>query len=72
MNTITILKKLAQKDDLVLITRKEYEFLKEFKAIKEFSPTAHQKKALSLAEKNLKRNKTLSYDGLVHKLGLAS
>ncbi len=72
MNTITILKKLAQKDDLVLIPRKEYEFLKEFKAIKEFSPTAHQKKALSLAEKNLKRNKTLSYDGLVHKLGLAS
>jgi hypothetical protein len=72
MNTITTLKKLAQKDNLVLIPRKEYEFLKEFKAIKEFAPTALQKRALVLAEKNLKRNKTLSYNELVHKLGFAS
>ena len=47
MNTITILKKLAQKDGLVLIPRKEYEFLKELKAIKEFSPTVSQKKHFS-------------------------
>ncbi len=72
MNTITTLKKLARKDDLVVIPRKEYEFLKELKAIKEFSPTVSQKKALFLAEKNLKSNKTLSYDGLVRKLGFTS
>ena len=72
MNTTAILKKIAQKDDLVLIPRKEYEFLKELKAIKEFSPTTSQRKALLLAERNLKRNKTLSYDDLVRKLGFAS
>lgn len=69
MNTITVLKKLAKKDDLVVIPRKEYEFLKELKTIKEFSPTAIQRKALLLAEKNLKRSKTLSYNDLVHRLG---
>ncbi|MDO8620900.1 MAG: hypothetical protein Q7R31_01325 [Candidatus Levybacteria bacterium] len=63
---------MAQKDGLVIIPRKEYEFLKTLKAIKEFSPTSSQKKALFLAEKHLKSNKTLSYDDLVHKLGFAS
>lgn len=72
MNAIATLKKLAQKDGLVVIPRKEYEFLKALKIIKEFSPTSSQKKALSLAEKNLKSHKTLSYDDLVRKLGFAS
>jgi len=55
--------------DLVIIPRKEYEAFLKFKKIKEFSLTVTQKRALVKAEKNLKQNKTLSYDDLVQKLG---
>ena len=72
MNTLTILKKLARKDDLIVIPRKEYEFLKQQNVLREFSPTVSQKKALLLAEKNLKSKKTLSYNDLVRKLGFTS
>ena len=72
MNTITIPKKLAQKDDLVVVPRKEYEALLEFKKIKEFAPTPAQKKALLEAENNLRKGKTLSYGELVKKLGFAN
>ncbi len=40
--------------------------------LREFSPTVSQKKALLLAEKNLKSKKTLSYNELVRKLGFTS
>jgi len=82
MDTITIPRKLAQRDDLVIIPRKEYEALlelrevREFKPtaielreVREFKPTAIQKKALLGAEKNLSKSKTLSYHELVKKLG---
>ena len=69
MNTITIPKKLAEKDDLVVIPRKEYEALLVFKKFKEFTPTLAQRKALLKAEDNFRKGKTLSYYGLVKKLG---
>jgi len=69
MNIITIPKKLAKKDDLVVLPRKEYENLVEFKKIKEFKPTVMQKKALRTAEKNLKEGKTLTINELKQKLG---
>ncbi|TSC78521.1 MAG: hypothetical protein G01um101433_186 [Parcubacteria group bacterium Gr01-1014_33] len=72
MNTITIPKKIAQKGDLVLIPLKEYEELRGLKRVREFAPSAAQKKALVRAEKNLKRRKTLSYNELVSKLGFTS
>lgn len=72
MNTITIPKKLAQKDDLVVVPRKEYEDLLELKKIKEFIPTPTQKQALLKAENNLKRSKTFSYNELVKKLGFTN
>ena len=72
MNTVTIPKKLAQKDDLVVVPRKEYEALLELKKVKEFIPTAAQKKALARAERNVKRGKTLSYNELARKLGLGN
>ena len=72
MTTITIPKQMAQKDDLVVLPRKEYEALVELKTIKEFSPTIAQKKALVRAELNLKKGKTLSYNELVRKLGFAN
>lgn len=71
MVTITIPKKLAGKDDLVVIQRREYEYLLEFKKIKEFAPTSAQKKALARAEANFKQGKTLSYHEVARKLGFA-
>ncbi|MBI2514690.1 hypothetical protein HYV91_00655 [Candidatus Wolfebacteria bacterium] len=72
MNTITIPQKLAQKDDLVVIPRREYEALLEFKTFREFVPTSAQKKALLRAENNLRKGKTLSYHELVKKLGFTN
>ncbi|MDP2638602.1 MAG: hypothetical protein Q8P06_00285 [Candidatus Azambacteria bacterium] len=72
MNTLTMLKKLAKKDDLIVIPRKEYEFLKQRNILRKFSPTVSQKKALLLAEKNFKNKKTLSYNNLVSKLGFTN
>ena len=69
MNTLTIPKRLAPKNDEVIIPRKEYEALLELKQIKEFVPTQAQKRALTEAEKNFTRKKTLSYYELVKKLG---
>jgi len=69
MNTITIPKKLAEKDDLVVIPRREYEALLVFKKFKEFVPTLAQKKALFKAENNFQKGKTISYYELVKKLG---
>lgn len=71
MNTITIPKKLARNDDLIVVPRKEYEALVELRAIKEFVPTKAQKRALIRAEANLKNRKTLSYNELAQKLGFA-
>ena len=72
MVNVTIPKKLAQKGDLVVIPRKEYESLMRLKKMKEFSPTAAQKKALVRAEANLKKGKTLSFDELSRKLGFTN
>lgn len=72
MAILTIPKKLAGRDDLVVLPRREYEALVELRKIKEFVPTALQKRALTKAEQNFKQNKTLSYNELVRKLGFAS
>ena len=72
MRTITIPKELANRDDLVVVPRKEYEALLELKKIKEFTATLTQKKALAKAESNLRGGKTLSYRELVKKLGSTS
>lgn len=67
---VTIPKALSRMGDLVLVPRKEYESFLKFKKITEFTPTASDKKALKLAEKNYKNGKSLSYDEFVTKLGL--
>lgn len=72
MNTITIPKKLAEKDDLVVIPRREYEALLQLKKFKEFNPTPTQKKALLKAEVNSRKGKTLSYEELAKKLEFAN
>lgn len=72
MNMITIPRNLIKNDDLVILPRKEYEALVGLKQFKEFTPTVALKKALLSAEKNFKSGKTLSYDGLVKKLGFGN
>ena len=69
MATITIPGKLAQKGDLVVIPRHEYEALVRLRKMKEFMPTIAQRRALTRAENNLKKGKTLSFDELSRKLG---
>ena len=68
MNTATVPKKSAKRD-VVTISRKEYEALLGLKKIREFSPTATQKKALMSAEQRLRKGKTLSYHECAKKLG---
>ena len=72
MNTITIPKKMAQSDDLIVVPRREYESLLQLRKIGEFSPTSAQKRALIRAENNLSRGKTLSYNELIRKLGFTN
>lgn len=72
MTTIIIPKKLAREGDLVVLPKKEYESLIEFKTIKEFVLTRAQKKALLKAEENLKKGKTLSFNDLSRKLGFGN
>lgn len=72
MDTITIPKKLAQNDDLVVIPKSEYKSLMKLKNLKEFKPTSTQKEALAKAERNFKFGKTMSYNELVRKLGFGS
>ena len=72
MDTITIPKKLAHNDDLVVIPKSEYESLIKLKNIKEFKPTNTQKEALARAERNFKSGKTMSYNELVRRLGFGN
>ncbi|MEK7629349.1 MAG: hypothetical protein AAB394_02385 [Patescibacteria group bacterium] len=53
MNSVTTSKKTIS-NDLVTISRKEYEAWLEFKKIKDFKPISAQKRALRAAENNLK------------------
>ena len=71
MNVITIPQKIAQKGDLVLLPRKEYEELLSFrlKNVNEVELTPIQRKALLRARKNLSRGKFLTIHELKAKLG---
>ena len=72
MVILTIPKKLTRQDDLVVIPRREYEALLEFKKIKEFTPTFAQKKALTGARKEYKAGNYLTFNELKQKLGIKS
>ena len=72
MPTLVIPKTLAQRDDLIVVPRREYEALTELRKTVEFAPSAAQRNALLKAEQNLKAGKTISYHELVRKLGFAS
>ncbi len=69
---MTIPKKLAAKDDLIVIPRKEYEALLSRHPVETFIPTAAEKKALARAERNLRQRKTISYHELRRSLGFTN
>lgn len=72
-NVITIPKKLAQKDDLVVLPRKEYErFLDWQENIRMFKPTPAQKRALKKAREDYKKGNFITIDELGRKLGFKS
>ena len=68
METITIPQKMASKGDLVVISRYEYEDLLALKKIREFTPTAAEKRALAQADRNYRKGKTLSLDAFLKKM----
>ena len=72
VDTITIPRKFAGADDLIVVPKKEYEALLGLKRLKEFSPTGAQKKALLQAEVNFRKGKTISYHELIKKLGFTN
>ena len=74
MTTITIPKKLINKGDLVIVPRKEYEELLDFrlKKIQEVELTPIQKRALVQAKKNLSKDKFLTIYDLKQKMRIAN
>ena len=70
MVILTIPKKLTRRDDLVVIPRREYEALIELRKIREFVPTAAQKKALAGARKEYKAGKYLTINEFRQRLGV--
>ena len=69
MIVITIPRKLASRDDLVVIPRKEYESLKA-RVVPEVRMTASEKKALARARKALKEGRTIPYEDVRRELDL--
>ena len=56
----------------MIIPRKDYEKLLEFKKIPEFRPTIVQKKALIEARRNRKKSNFLTFNELKAKLGFTN
>lgn len=72
MPTITIPKNSIKNDELVAVSRSDYNLLIGIKKIREFVPTKAQKKALETAERNFQHGKTLTYNELAKKLGFTN
>ena len=72
MPTITIPKKITRGTELVIIPKKDYEKLLSGRVIKEYQPTASEKRALARARKNRAAGKFLTIDELKQKLGFAN
>ena len=60
MNIVMIPRKLASRDDLVVIPREEYEALLARPDVREFAPTKVQLKALRAAEKRFSKGQFYS------------
>ena len=69
MTLITIPKKMAQKGDLAIVPRKEYEEFLEFKKIRTFRLTAAQRRALRRARRDFARGNYITLDQLRREMG---
>ena len=72
MSVVNISSKVTKGEDLVILSKKEYEMLSELKKIYEFAPTAAQKKALTKARDNRARGKVLTLNEIKSKLATDS
>lgn len=76
MNTITIPKNLIKNDDLIVLPRKEYEELYQWKEVaklfKIFTPTIAQKRDLKKAREDYKQKKYITLNEFKYKLGIKS
>jgi len=76
MLTITIPEKLAKKDDLVVIPRKEYEEFAKWrdviKSFRIFTPTPTQKADLKKAREDYKKGRHLTFNELKRRLKIKS
>lgn len=72
MTTITISKKLIKENDLIILPRKEYEEIYQWKEVakffKTFEPTLAHKKDLSQARKDYKQKKYITINELKKRL----
>ncbi|MFH1170484.1 MAG: hypothetical protein V1704_02905 [Candidatus Vogelbacteria bacterium] len=72
MNMVaTISKQVTKGEELVVIPRREYNELQEFKRIREFTPTLAEKRVLKKARLDYKKGNYLTIDELRQKLGFA-
>lgn len=69
MSVVTIPRKLAEKDDLVVVSRKEYEKLFRFWASAE-SISKHQKRSIEKGFQEIARGKFFTSQRVKHELGL--
>lgn len=69
---MTTSKRIANRNNSIIISRREYEVLLGLKKLETFHPTAIQKKALVKAEANLLKDTTLTYGELAKKLGFTN
>lgn len=69
MSVLTIQRKLMQKDDLVIVPRKEYEKLFRFWASAE-SISKHQKRSIEKGFQEIARGKFSTSQRVKHELGL--
>lgn len=69
MNTITIPKKMASQDDLIVVPRKQYEKLARFWASTELLSKS-QTKAISKGFREIRQGKFFTSKNVKHELGL--
>jgi hypothetical protein len=70
MRAITIPKKLAAQGDLIVIPRREYEALLAIKRIREYTPSASDRKAIRSGLKQKRQGKVRTWQSVKNELGL--
>jgi PHD/YefM family antitoxin component YafN of YafNO toxin-antitoxin module len=72
MTTLTIPKKVTRGDELVVMSRKEYERLISSRIIPEYEATPREKRELARARRDMAAGKFMTIDELKKKLGFTS